>query len=837
MRYILKRDNFLTKDKVNEVFKNELTWGGSLFGRLINSSIRKAKIEFKKAQIDEVLNQIEATIYEILRESLIKDDRVKYYRLLLKSKYAAIKDVSLANDPNLPDYDEDVDCSGGAGRTKFSELIGQDPGDTTTSDFTPKWRNLPSGLIDDLLNDIETLDEVGRLLTRDQKEKLRDIHSDFAVELRKCRWIKCNNKFPGGDEATTGFWLGKVPITDADKELKSEISVKNESLRNRRIFSKFSEFEMYKSFLESSSSYYSSSPVSYNVVAGNSGNVNQNTNQNQIIMPPYPAPVKKNKKPKTTPTTTTPPAPTTTTTTSTSTTTSAPTTTTTTTSTTTTPGDTCNVSKLWKWFFDRSESKGKDLEPLLRLSRDDEKELEELQSRLNAGTLTLDYNIASDAIIRLLNLLYTAYDIFATEYIPSGRPGGRVSLKTFQEYQKLDVGSGDKPNAAGVPTDGGGTAVIPGFGPWAINVVYKKFQRRMRALHEDQELRKIFANVNFNYPGSEDKFNDSYKYSQSRLQKLNEAEKGGLENRKMGPVLFNLLADLTNPRMCSPQKIDTAWRKYFGQEPLPETAKRESNENSASNKQTPESGGKPCLSWIETSGEIKKQSSYCIPSKASSFIDENIHDQDNGLLENRTGPSAPIYITLIDPSKVKSIKTDNGLGKERKFLPVKITFNTPSVANQYYKDNTSKYSGYTDYTDVSKTDPNIYYGYCAMNSSGSEYWIFYVRIDNYGQIDYQKLKIESQKFNDRRNPNAENPPKQEEKLITYSILKGGTTGPQLLWGDFRDALRYKSDDKADVEDFFQKNIGRTGTSFEDYMKSLLDPTKPANKDRIEEICK
>ena len=103
MRYILKRDNFLTKDKVNEVFKNELTWGGSLFGRLINSGIRKAKIEFKKAQIDEVLNQIEETIYEILRESLIKDDRVKYYRLLLKSKYAAIKDVSLANDPNLPD--------------------------------------------------------------------------------------------------------------------------------------------------------------------------------------------------------------------------------------------------------------------------------------------------------------------------------------------------------------------------------------------------------------------------------------------------------------------------------------------------------------------------------------------------------------------------------------------------------------------------------------------------------------------------------------------------------------------------------------------------------------
>ena len=302
----------------------------------------------------------------------------------------------------------------------------------------------------------------------------------------------------------------------------------------------------------------------------------------------------------------------------------------------------------------------------------------------------------------------------------------------------------------------------------------------------------------------------------------------------MGPELFKLLAELTNPRQCNPQKIDAAWRKYFGQEPLPETAKRESNENSASNKETPESKGPPCLSWIDTSGQIKNQGSYCIPSKRGSFIDRNIDDRDNGLLENRTKASAPIYITLID--SINPISTKH-VDKERKFLPVKITFNTPSVANQYYKDNTSKYSGYADYTDVSNTEPNIYYGYCAMNSVGDEYWIFYVRIDNYEQIDYQKLTIATQQFNDRRNPNAENPPKKEEKLITYSILKGGTTGPKLVWGDFRDALRYKSDDKADVEVFFQKNIGRTGISFENYMKSLLDPTKPANKDRIEEICK
>jgi hypothetical protein len=798
MRYILKRDNFLTKDKVNEVFKNELTWGGSLLGRLINSGIRKAKIEFKKARIDEVLNQIEATIYEILRESLIKDDRVKYYRLLLKSKYAAIKDVSLANDPNLPDYNRGVDCRGMAGKTKFSELIGQDPGDTTTSDFTPKWRNLPSGLIDDLLNDIETLDEVGQLLTRDQKEKLRDIHSDFAVELRKCRWIKCNNKFPGGDRATKDFWLGKVPITDADKELKSEISVKNESLRSRRIFSKFLEFENYRSYFQEISEDVANGNYSRNSIGFNS-------------------------------------TPSTTTTTSTSTTTSAPTTTTTTTSTTTSPGDSCNVSELWKWFFDRSGSRGKDLEPLLRLSRDDEKELADLQSRLTAGTLTLNYNIASDAIIRLLNLLYTAYDIFATEYIPSGRPGGRVSLKTFQEYQKLEEGSGARQNVARDVTDAGGTAVIPGFGPWAINVVYSKFQRRMRALHEDQELRKIFANVNFNYPGSEDKFNDSYKYSQSKLQKLNEGDKGGLETRKMGPELFKLLADLTNPRQCNPQKIDNAWRKYFGQEPLPETSKRESNENSASNRNTPESSGKPFLSWWPFSDPIQSKGSYCLPSKELTSLDKKDVEQDtNGVLNYvNKGGSVPIYITVVENSSVPKIEVKaRGIGIT--FRPVKITFKTPSVANNFYESDKSKYKGYTDYTDIGTPNPNIYYGYCAMNTN-LEYWIFYVDISepNPGRIDYQKLKVNNQNFTNRKNPSGAETPKQEDKVIEYSILKDGNTST-FGWQDLRKAIDGK-DDNANFEEFFGRNIGSTGISFKEYMKNIFNDDA-ANTKRIGEIC-
>ena len=85
MRYILKRDTFLQKDKINEVFKNELTWGGSLFGRLINSTLRKLKLQYDSMRMDGVLQEIENNIYEILRESMNKDLRVRLYRLRIKN--------------------------------------------------------------------------------------------------------------------------------------------------------------------------------------------------------------------------------------------------------------------------------------------------------------------------------------------------------------------------------------------------------------------------------------------------------------------------------------------------------------------------------------------------------------------------------------------------------------------------------------------------------------------------------------------------------------------------------------------------------------------------------
>jgi hypothetical protein len=316
---------------------------------------------------------------------------------------------------------------------------------------------------------------------------------------------------------------------------------------------------------------------------------------------------------------------------------------------------------------------------------------------------------------------------------------------------------------------------------------------------------------------------------------LNEADKAGLQNRKMGPELFKLLADLTNPRHCSPQKIDNAWRKYFGQEPLPETSKRESNENSASTKETPESKGKPCLSWIGLDKKPIKKGSYCLPSTEKEGVEINNIEDGTDVLRYVKKGSVPIYITVVENPLVRDIKVTDA-NQSRVFIPVKITFKTPSVANQYYKENKSNYSGYTDYTDLSKTEPNIYYGYCAMDSQSEVYWIFYVNINNPDQIDYQKLTVRNQIFTARKNPNADNPPEKKDKNIEYSILKGGSTATSLKWDDLRSKIDGNVDDNANFEEFFGKNIGSTGISFKDYMENIFT-SNAANTKRIGEICK
>jgi hypothetical protein len=84
-----------------------------------------------------------------------------------------------------------------------------------------------------------------------------------------------------------------------------------------------------------------------------------------------------------------------------------------------------------------------------------------------------------DKILKIANLFGVAYKLYTTTVIPSGRPGGRVSNKTFREYLHLGPGS------VGTPDN-------PGSGPWASIKVFNKFNSMISSYIENDEYKKIF---------------------------------------------------------------------------------------------------------------------------------------------------------------------------------------------------------------------------------------------------------------------------------------------------------------------------------------------------------
>jgi hypothetical protein len=92
-----------------------------------------------------------------------------------------------------------------------------------------------------------------------------------------------------------------------------------------------------------------------------------------------------------------------------------------------------------------------------------------------------------DHIIAIIEIFGKAYNLYATTVIPSGRPNGRISQKTFREYEFI----GDGKNPGWKEGEG------PEAGPWAAKQTYQKWQDGVMGILKDPKYRKILANVKF----------------------------------------------------------------------------------------------------------------------------------------------------------------------------------------------------------------------------------------------------------------------------------------------------------------------------------------------------
>lgn len=202
-----------------------------------------------------------------------------------------------------------------------------------------------------------------------------------------------------------------------------------------------------------------------------------------------------------------------------------------------------NVNKIWrKWIKDADIP-----EELISVSQQEIDKLEEMIKGERSGqNLMFNPKKTPDPIINIVRIFKRAHDLYYTDVISSGRSGGKVSNKTFREYEKLGTGSTSQ-----------GDANSPGYGPWAVKSIRNKWVDGVMQIIEDQEYRKVFANTKFVVAGSEDTFNENY----SNL--ILEKEEGTISQ---GQILFDFITDMLSKETASnfDKERNTLLKKYFG---------------------------------------------------------------------------------------------------------------------------------------------------------------------------------------------------------------------------------------------------------------------------------
>jgi hypothetical protein len=115
MKYLTRREDFLRSAKTNEAkqdflrnnrftgmqaineaggpLSNDLGWGDSLLGRLINSFIRKAKIGYNATKVEPLLNAFRSQLDILIASSLSRDTKNELNQLRIKSYLSELRNI------------------------------------------------------------------------------------------------------------------------------------------------------------------------------------------------------------------------------------------------------------------------------------------------------------------------------------------------------------------------------------------------------------------------------------------------------------------------------------------------------------------------------------------------------------------------------------------------------------------------------------------------------------------------------------------------------------------------------------------------------------------------
>lgn len=130
----------------------------------------------------------------------------------------------------------------------------------------------------------------------------------------------------------------------------------------------------------------------------------------------------------------------------------------------------------------------------------------ETSTRFKNANINIDTDKNADPIVKIADIFGDAYRLFSTPQIPSGRPNGRISQRTWREYKYLGKGTGDW------------TAERAPNGPFAVKAIYNKWEKGVMTIIQDQALRKIFANPNLSINGNAGAGQTLFKFINDMIQ-------------------------------------------------------------------------------------------------------------------------------------------------------------------------------------------------------------------------------------------------------------------------------------------------------------------------------
>ena len=116
MKYLKYREDFLhreikldeskiqeqikSSEMISEAFENDITWGGSLIGRLFNSILRKGKVMIQTARIGSLVKSLKDELDALSGEvQLASDEKIKnkVYILSIKFLVTEIYNIVVSN--------------------------------------------------------------------------------------------------------------------------------------------------------------------------------------------------------------------------------------------------------------------------------------------------------------------------------------------------------------------------------------------------------------------------------------------------------------------------------------------------------------------------------------------------------------------------------------------------------------------------------------------------------------------------------------------------------------------------------------------------------------------